>query len=394
MKKILMVLAAVPVASALLAGPAEKVDPVASGFPVWTGVTAKNHVSGREIVPSDLRHKVTILVEVDVTDKLQEQLALAGSLMGRSRVTMPESGPGENWEMPRTYDTAVSLRGARNKALVDAALTPKKGDAEAQQKLAAYRGTGCSVYWDVTFDGAPDTTGKRPYVYVFGPTGAEPVFHGPLADSLKEAAAAADKAAKEVRSAEMPWKPFFGTVGEPKYNTTLKKVLEKGKTAKKAPLDPVSKALLGDVKAKDEEKAKEAQILFDAIAQTRSDLVLKIVLEAGSSPHCAYRDIQTLLKYWPAESKRIEAATAKLKANPEFEAMGKIYLKLTEWSDPSFACKTASEAKKILAELKKMKKALSGPKESKTVSVQNCALLIDMKVDELIPAMQARVEVK
>jgi len=395
--KALPTVAAVLGAVTLLAAPAEKVDPVAPGFPVWTGVTAKNYVFGRELTPSDLRHKATILLEVDVTDKLQEQLIMAGGLMGRSSVTTSEGAVSENWEVPRTYVAVISCRGLKSKEPVEAALTPKKGDKDMSAKLRAYgrNSSACPIYSGVSYEGAPDTTGKRPYVYVFGPTGAEPIFHGTLtAETLKSASAAADKAAKEIRSAEPPWKPFFGTVEEPKFNTTLKKTLEKGKTAKKAPLDPVSKALLADVKSKDEEKAREAQILFDAIAQTRSDLVLKIRVEASGSPHLAYRDIQKLLKYWPAEAKRIEVAVASIRARPEFDMMGKAFVKMTEWGDPSFACKNASEAKKIVAELKKIKKALAGVKESQNITVQNCALLIDMKAEELISLFQSKAEVK
>ena len=41
-----------------------------------------------------------------------------------------------------------------------------------------------------------------------------------------------------------------------------------------------------------------------------------------------------------------------------------------------------------------MKKALEKPKESKNITVQNGALLLDMKVDELISAIPAKVAAK
>ena len=54
--KTVMAALALLVPAVLVAGPAEKVDPVAEGFPIWTGVTDKNYVQGRELCPSDLRH--------------------------------------------------------------------------------------------------------------------------------------------------------------------------------------------------------------------------------------------------------------------------------------------------------------------------------------------------
>lgn len=54
-------------------------------------------------------------------------------------------------------------------------------------------------------------------------------------------------------------------------------------------------------------------------------------------------------------------------------------------------CKNAGEAKKIVAELNKMKKDLGKLKDSKVVVVQNGALLMDMKVDELIAQMPTKV---
>lgn len=377
--------------SLLLAAPAAKIDPVAEGYPDWQGISAKSHIMGREICPSDLRHKVTVVLEVEPGEKLQEQLILAGGL-----VPSLVSGFGANWEdleLPRNQIALVSCWGGSKKEdQVKEAMKSKDKDPVTTQRLLSYRGEGCAFYDGVTFTGAPDTTGKRPYLYVMGPEGREPLFQGALtAAAVKEAQAAIRKGLKTIGEWETKWRPFYGNVSEPKFNTSLAKALEKGKKAKLCPLDPIAKALLSDVKSKDAEKAKEAQILFDAINQTRSDLVMRIKMEVGACPHRAYYDIQELLKYWPGEKKRLEVAYAKLKANPEVEPLAKMFCKLMEWSQPEFVCKNAGEAKKIVQDLNKMKKTLEKLKESKNITIQNGALLMDLKVDELISAIPAKV---
>lgn len=380
---------------ALLAPAALLAGPVAEGYPDWQGLSDKSYIVGREICPSDLRHKVTVVIEVEPNEKLKDQLIVAVPLVNRSISYVGQGSTAfDCWEMPRNLIVVVSCRGfaGKGRAMFLAALTPSTGDRIQTQVLSQRLRSGASAYEELTFTGAPDSTGKRPFVYVMGPTGKDPLCQGPLNDTtIKEANAAITKTLKEIDGWDPKWRPFYGTVAEPKFNVTLAKALEKGKTAKVLPLAPVSKALLTDVKSKDPERAKEAQILFDAIEQTRSDLLLRIRLERGFSPHCAYYDLETLKKYWPAERKRLEASCPGLKMGPEIEAMGKMYCKLVEWTRPEFTCKNAGEAKKIVQELNKMKKALAGPKESKNIGIQNVALLLDMKADELISNIPARV---
>ncbi len=336
---------------ALLAGPAAKTDPVAEGFPDWQGISAKSFIMGREIVPSDLRHKVTIVVDIQPNDKLQSQLVLAAKFVektGLSRI-----GFGANWEtleLPRDIIVVLSNRGGgkdKDREAINAALKYKGEDRNVSTALTSLRSMGCSVYDDVTFTGAPDSSGKR---------------------------------------------PFYGAVGEPKFFPALAKALEKGK-----PLAPVEKAILKDVVAKDPEKAKEAQILYDALNQTRSDLLMRISLEVKDCPHRAYYDVQEILKYWPAERKRLEPVYAKFKAVPGAEKLAKIFIKLKAWDDPEFTCKNAGEAKKIVAELNKLKKDLEkmkDPEKNPVVVIQNGASLLDMKVDELISAIPLKVPAK
>ena len=386
-------------AATVLAGPAVKIDPVADAYPDWQGITAKGYISGREICPSDLRHKVTIVVEVEPNDKLMEQLASFRSLTMRTGFSSTLT-VGANWEdaeLPRNVILLVSVRGGAKHAIITDILSSYRNikDQETQSAISSLGGNGCSFYDDVTFTGAPDTTGKRPFVYVMGPTGRTPLFQGALnAEGIKGAIDAIEKGKKEIAAWNPQWRPYFGNIEEPKYHPLFAKTLEKAKHAKLAPLDALAKSLLADVKAKETEKANEAQVLYDALNQTRSDLTLRIQMEAATCPHRACWDILTLSKYWPSEKKRVEAVAAKIKANPEADALAKIFCKAMEWEDPDFTCKSAADAKKIVVELNKMKKTLEKLKESKANVIQNGASLLGMKIDDLITSVPSKVAEK
>ena len=379
---------------ALLAGPAAKTDPVAEGYPDWQGISDKNYIMGRQICPSDLRHKATVVVDIQPNDKLQEQLVLIGNLVARTGLSRMEFGGNwETMELPRDVIVVVSNRGGgrdKDREAIKESLKYKGEDRSISESLSTIRSMGCAMYDDVTFTGAPDSAGKRPFVYVMGPEGKEPLCQGELNDAMvKTANAAIAKAKKEIGGWEIKWRQFYGNIDEPRFFPMLAKTLEKGK-----PLAPVEKAILKDVVAKDPEKAKEAQVLYDALNQTRSDLVMRIKMEVAACPHRAYYDIQQLVKFWPGEKKRLEAAYAKLKSVPDAEKLAKMFIKLKTWGEPEFTCKNAGEAKKIVAELNKMKKDLEKMKESKIIVIQNGALLMDIQVDELISLIPAKVATK
>lgn len=384
--------------AALFAAPPEKIDPVSPSYPDWQGLTDKSFICGRAIGPSDLRHKVTIFLEVEAGEKLKDQLVLASPLVIRSSINMAPAVEVDwnTYELPRDVIAVVSVHGVKKPSDVTGVWEKKTLAQEDAAAVLVYRQLGTSVYGDVTFTGAPESGGKYPFACVMGPgAGKEPLFKGELtAASLKDALAAVAKGQKQIKGWEEKWRPFYGNIPSPRFNTSLAKALEKGKKAKKCPLDPVQKGLIADIKSGDEEKSKEAQVLFDAIAQTKSDLMLRIRMEAASCSYRAYYDVEMLLKYWPTEKKRVEAAVAKLRAYPDVETMGKMFLKYAEWASPEFACKNATEAKKIVQELKKMRKNLTKPKESQNIVVQNNALLLDMKIEELIPVIESVVQSK
>ena len=383
--------------AALLAGPVAKIDPVAEGYPDWQGISDKNYIMGRQICPSDLRHKATVVVDIEPGEKLQSQLVLVGKFVEKTGLSRMEFGASwETLELPRDVVVVVSNRGGgrdKDREAIKDALKYKGEDQAISTSLSSIRSMGCAMYDDVTFTGAPDSTGKRPFVYVMGPDGKEPLCQGGLNDAMvKTANSAIDKAKKQIAGWESKWRPFYGNVDEPKFFPVLAKTIEKGK-----PLAPVEKALLKDVVSKDPEKAKEAQVLYDALNQTRSDLVMRIMMEVSACPHRAYYDVQELIKYWPAEKKRLEPVYAKFKAVPGAEKLAKIFIKLKAWGDPEFTCKNAGEAKKIVAELNKMKKdleKLKDPEKNPVVVIQNGASLLDMNVDELISTIPLKVPSK
>lgn len=357
--------------------------PVAKDYPDWTGVGQKPPAFGRELTPSDLRHKATVIVEFEANPKLAEQLALAAPLVSRSGIGSSCPNDCESWTVPRNVVVVFSnCSGGKGRNALQAFAEYKEKDATILRAAQLLRGLGFSVYDNVTFDGAPSGAGKRPFVYVMGPTGKTPLYQGELkADAVKAAAAAVDKAAKSVGA----WRPFYGTVTTSEYNEQIEKALADGK-----PLKPVEQKLLKDIVSKDEAKAKTAQILYDALNQTRNDLVLKIQMEASTSPAVAAYDLQRLLRCWPSEKKRVEEAMAKVQANPDLAMMAKIYCKVKAWSDPGFTCKNAAEAKKIVAELNKMKKQIDKFKDSTSTPIQTARLLLEPKIDELVSTVPTK----
>ena len=381
-----------------LVGAPGKSDPVAEGYPDWQGISAKSYIMGREICPSDLRHKIVVVLEVEMGEKLGSQFIAAGDIAALN--PLAASSFGNNWEtrvLDRSLVFVVSVRGnAKNPKddILAALKPPKDADESVSRKLSNYRSVSVPFYSNLVMADGPDTTGKRPYVYVMGAEGTKPLYEGAVtAKSVKDVRAAVTKERKRLAAAGFKWEPFLGSVTEPK-NAVFLKAMEKGKAGKASPMEPVAKALQKDILSKDAEKAKEAQILFDALNQTRDDLVLRIRMEANECPHRAAYDVQQLLLFWPGEAKKLSMVKAKLKQMPEANKLAQVFCKMMAWSDPDFMCKNASEAKKIVAELNKLKKDLEKLKESKTIAVQNGALLVDGQIDELIAVIPTKVPEK
>ena len=386
MKKLAFACAAL-VALELAAAPAAKLEPVAAGFPQWQGISPKSHIRGREITAADLRHRATVVVDVDDNADLHKQLLEAAGLLQLTGL-VSLGFEGGNWEtmvLPRDVLIVVSCHGLLKNP--DALKTALKSSGTDEAALSGFSTAMVPFYENISFVGGPETEGKRPYIYVMGPTGTEPLSQGKLdAASVKDARAAINKA--KAKFTETPWKPFYGTEDPEKF-PAVAAAIAKGK-----PLGPVAAAIQKDVLSKDAEKAQAAQVVSDALSQTRSDLLFRIRLEARACPHRAYYDFQQLVKFWPSEKKKLDEVMQKIKLIPDAEKLAKMFSKAIVWADPNFVCKNAGEAKKIVAELKKMKPALTKMKESKIIEIQNGALLLDAQVDELMSSIPSRLPEK
>lgn len=378
----------------VFAAPAKPgVEPVAEGYPAWTGVTPKNYIAGRVLGSNaDLRQRVaTVVVEFDAA-KSAEQLEKTGKLSALNGVSAVVGHGGRNWEgvqIPRGVMVIYVAYNAKGHEAVLAGLKSK--DPQKDLGLQALAQGKAPVYEGVTFEGAPTNGGKFPFVYVMGYEGKEPLVKeefGAKTEAAINKAIAEQK--KKLAEADLKWRPFYGYVAEPKHFHDIEKALAKNK-----PLDAVEAKLLKSVKAADAEKAKEAQMLYDGLEQTKGDMMFLAQCSFASSPHVAAYTIDRLMKCWPKTKKQMSDVVERIKANAGAQPMIRMYSKIMEWSDPNFTCKNAAEAKKIVAELNKMKKTLEPMKEdAKNINIQNSALTLDGILDELIAVIPTKVPQK
>jgi len=379
----------------LFAAPAKNAaEPVAEGYPAWTGITPKNYIAGRVLQSNaDLRQRVaTVVVEFDAT-KTAEQFEKAGTLADLIGLRSVVGHGSENWETLLLPRDVMVIFVAYNAKSHETVLEGKKvkDSLDKHPGLLALSANSAPIYEGVTFDGAPSNGGKFPFVYVMGYEGKEPL----LKEEVNEKTVSAVKKViaaqrKKMAEAELKWRPFYGYVAEPKYFHDIEKALAKGK-----PLDVVEEKLKKSVKSGEAERAKEAQMLYDGLAQTRSDMMFFVKCAVSSSPHVAAYKMNQLFKYWPKAKKQLSNVTEKLKANKSAQPLISMYAKIAQWSDPDFECKNAAEAKKIVAELEKMKKTLAPIKEdAQNITAQNGALVLDGMLDELISIIPSKVPQK
>ena len=365
-------------------------EPVAAGFANWTGVTPKNHVAGRVIEPSDLRQRVTVVVEMDVDPKDEKATKLGDQLRLTGELARNDSFPAgaSNWDdlevLPRKCLIVASLNGACTSRQVAQAATTRK-DEEAEKNMGSHwvQRSSLAFYTDLKLVGGPDNGGKYPYVYVMGPSGTEPVWKGVYsADVHKEIVRAIAKAAGGIGD----WTPLTG-VAEPQFFKKEAQDLRQGKPAKL-----VLTKLKGAIQDKNAEKAREAQVMYDAVYQYRSDLIARIRCEIGASPARAYVDMQRLFALFPADKKLLGDLDQRLKANKSAAALGKMYEKFMAWNRPDFQFKNAAEAKKAVKLVESWKKPLQKISEDQTdTAIAGEAALVLAQLDMLISSLPSKV---
>lgn len=366
-------------------------EPVAAGFANWTGVTPKNHVAGRVIEPSDLRQRVTVVVEMDVDPKDEKATKLGDQLRLTGELARNDSFPAgaSNWDdleiLPRKCLIVASLNGACTSRQVAQAATTRK-DEEAEKNMGSHwvQRSPLAFYTDLKLVGGPDNGGKYPYVYVMGPTGTEPVWKGVYSAAVhKEVVRAISKAAGGIGE----WTPLTG-VAEPQFFKKEAEDLRQGKPAK-----AVLAKLKGSFADKDEEKAREAQVMYDAVYQYRSDLIARIRCEIGASPARAYVDMQRLFALFPTDKKLLGDLDQRLKANKSAAALGKMYEKFMAWNRPDFQFKNAAEAKKAVKLVESWKKPLQKISEDQTdTAIAGEAALVLAQLDMLISSLPSKVQ--
>ena len=365
-------------------------DPVAEGYMDWDGVTPKNMIMGRLITPSDLRHRAVIYVVFDANTLTNDKVPDYAALPQFIQIPADHLTQWETQELPREKIMIVSVRNLGKKDAKEFAAVfkpPKNADITVSGKYTGWVNNKIPFYRDVTpIPGAEVADENLPYVAVYGGAGTEPLY-------TKEKWTSADAkdlraAVKKARDGLEEWKPPLG-VAEPQFFKKVAADMAKGK-----PAQGMLNQLKGGIKSKNPEQAKEAQIMFDALNQYKSDLMMRIQLEFSAAPARAYYDFQTLVKLFPSEKKNLQAIDAKIKANKEIGALGKIFEKIMLWSREDYVCKNAGEAKKNVMELQKIKKMLDALANSQNAQLQGEAMLFQTQIDTLIDLMPTKVPQK
>ena len=373
-KHLALALAAAALSLAAGAKPGAKPETVAPGYPAFIMPEAKDWYRGRQLTSSDLRHKIAILLYVRATE-LQKDLLAVGPL-ARLNTTL-SCGEGASWanlKVPRARQVVVVVVGKTTDAKIMAACQTKNKDDS--QILRSFVGD-IPIVSGLSYTGGEEVTPEMcPYVAVFGAKGAEPAVKGKIA----EVKADAQKKIMGELAKDVPqnWRDYFGSVegDESKAVPLLAKDLKAGK-----PLDKATAQAKKGVTNKDEALAQEAQIIFDALEQTKHDLEYKIEKELAAAPYCAAYDLVRLMKYWPSEKKKVAAAVAKTSGGP-FADLCKAYVNVKTWTDPNYNCKP-SEAKKNVKLIQGYRKKLAPLKDdAKNIALQNAALIVDIALED------------
>lgn len=365
---------------------------VAPGYADWTGFEAKNRLRGRILSASDLRQRVTVVALLKPDPKDAECVKFGDDLRLLAGLTSLASAP--DWvfpwddpatELPRKCLVLAVLRGKCTGKMISKAIAPRPAEGD-QSQAAGWQAPSVSFYSNAEMVNGPDDTVQYPYVYVMGPDGTEPLWKGTyVKGSLTEISKVVRKAVDGLGD----WTPLTG-VAEPQHFKKEAMELRQDKPAK-----PVLAKLQKGMTDSDAEKAKEAQIMYDAIWQYRSDLIYRIREEHTTAPARAFVDLQKLVRLFPQEKKSLQAIDAKLKSTKTTPVLGKMFEKYAEWSRPDFAFKNASEAKKAVQLVNTWRKPLEKmANDQGDVALAGEASLILSQIDGLAETLATKVPQK
>lgn len=350
--------------------------PVAEGFPHWKGFETWLPGSARQLTPSDLRGRYAIIVEIKGNSN--------ANLIGQFKRTLGLQGLGFNpsgstmWDFGNDHRDIIVVYNIHG----GGANTYKSfHDSDMLKKDLSKR--ECNFYTELTFEGAPDSQGDYPFVYVMPPEGIEAVFKGRANDDITKQVSNAIKKSKGAN--QKSWHDYYGFLESVSHVNGYDAAIAGGKT-----LANIEATLRKNILSKDPEIAKEAQILYDAIEQRKGDLEYFIKKEYKSSPVAALDDYAELVARFPAMKK--DAALAKIvdKAGDEPDAKQalKVYPAFRKASSKTCKIHNAAEAKKLAAEIKRGKASLAKLATSKSVPVQNIALLMQQMADDLVAELE------
>lgn len=393
MKKMTLTLFVLPVClavSSLCAHAAPSGASVAEGYSDWTGVELKNRIMGRVLSASDFRHRVTVFVVFPCDPKDEEQKMLGDFL--RATKFLSSLQPSLDWnfdfemeeKLPRDVLVVGVIQGKCTAKMLSAAMRTRSDENEQESPVGAWR--TAAFYMNVKMVNGPDSEDKYPYVYVMGPSGKEPRWKGVYAkDAGGEIAQIVSKAKGEIGE----WTPLTGVV-EAQFFKKEQQELLSGK-----PVQGVVVKLKKGLTDADAEKAKEAQVMYDAVSQYRSDLFYRIQQEYREHPARAFVDVHRLITLFPQEKKNLQDINAKLKANKAVGTIGKMFEKVCEWNRPDFVFKNASEAKKAVQLVNTWRKSLEKISNDQTdTGLAGEASLILAQVDVLSETLLTKVPQK
>lgn len=386
--KMVSVVAALAAFGAEAAKVEKGTDVSAEGYPSWPGVNDEAHLAGRRLTPSDLRQRYVIIAEMDDTDLAKQMVGpfwtaeIASDVPRLREATF--SGGWERCRFERDVLVVLSIFGSR----------PKKAIAEDLAKGVEGKGAVCDnplwtpAYRNLKFAGSPDGTGKRPFMYLLDGTNvlyAESFVNNKTNPEIRKLATAG---VEKKKADGKKWKPFFGYVSEPnfypKYARQLRTAWEKSRG-----VDTILKDLKRGISAPDAEKREEALMLYDALNQELTSCLF--MAEFGMSfckPRSAYEYLK-MKRLWPGEAKRFAGIAAEMKKTPDLGKLAKFMERTEQLRDTiDEQKKNRSTAKKLVAELKAVKKFLEPMKESKDTAIQGCAMLVDSECDDLISQLQ------